>query len=187
MQSITHHLPHADWCLDMSNVYLGMQCHPCFLYSSFIAVHGDVSYRLSFWPSQVRCPSCVPSQLLAHPQPIHWMGVGREQRVSGGKKSKSWCSASTGQQLPKHCSVINTVLTTNPKYSTIWAAIKKANSWPVQIKIFNLIFFFSIKNHSQRAILWEKSSFSSGLIIVVHIRNHSVFLPVHFKLLLSFG
>lgn len=68
------------------------------------------------------CPSCVPS--LVQPQPVHWVG-------QCGKRG-SFNTASTVQQWPRHWCVINSVLTRNPKYNAILAAVKKVNSIPTR-------------------------------------------------------
>jgi len=36
--------------------------------TAFIAEHDTIRYGMSLWSVGVSCPSCVPSQLLAHPQ-----------------------------------------------------------------------------------------------------------------------
>jgi len=58
--------------------------------------------------------SCPPPALLIGSQ-----GAGRL------RDRKSWCCARTVQQQPKHCCIINTILTTNTKHSTTLAVVQK--------------------------------------------------------------
>lgn len=80
---------------------------------SSIAMCGALWYKISLWPIQVSCPSCVSSQLLP---------AGAEL-----KRKPRYC-ANTIQQEPKHGCVISTVLVPNPKHSTVQSATKKVNS-----------------------------------------------------------
>lgn len=81
------------------------------------------------WSVGVSYPVCVPSHILAHPQPSHWGGsVGRVGR------KQPWSCTSTAQQQPKHRHVFNIVLATYPKHSTVITAVKKVNLIPGQIQ-----------------------------------------------------
>jgi len=45
------------------------------------ADHDVIWYGISLWLAGVSCPSCVPSQLLVHPQPtLWWSGVRSRKR-----------------------------------------------------------------------------------------------------------
>lgn len=81
-------------------------------------------YGISLWSVRGSCPSCVPSQTLAHPQPACWWGSVRNR--------KPWGYASTVQQYPKHRCVFNAVLITNLKHGTMWATMKKIKSIPTR-------------------------------------------------------
>jgi len=102
---------------------------------------------LTLWPIWISCPGYVPSQLLAHP--VYLLGV-REGRSAEWQKE-------TALMLCKHCSTvakilwlsINTILVTNSKHSTMWAAMKKINSI---LASTHTGYFFSTKNRKQREI-----------------------------------
>lgn len=68
------------------------------------------------------------SQLCPLPFPYLPQPTSLEDSV---RKRESLDTVSTVQQLPKQC-VVNPVLVTNPKDSIIGAAMRKANSIPVQ-------------------------------------------------------
>ncbi|KAK4823616.1 hypothetical protein QYF61_004219 [Mycteria americana] len=38
---------------------------------------------ITLWSAEVRCPGCVPSQRLAHPQPARWRGSLRSRKALG--------------------------------------------------------------------------------------------------------
>lgn len=68
--------------------------HLPFLFSwTFIADQNVIWYGTSLWSVRVRCPSCVPSQTLAHPQPTCCGGKSE-------KKKKPPCCASAAQWQP---------------------------------------------------------------------------------------
>jgi len=70
--------------------------HPlCLLLSLsfFFAEHDVTWYGILLGSVQVSCPSSVPSQSLAHPQPTHW---GKQDRA-GHEKEKSLMPCSTIQ------------------------------------------------------------------------------------------
>lgn len=90
-----------------------------FPYPSFVAEHDVVWYGLTFWPGGAICPYCVSFQPLAHPQTT--LGGDRV-----GKKKPGCCTSTLQQQL-KQCCVINTLLATDLKHSTMQTAIKKVN------------------------------------------------------------
>lgn len=73
-----------------------------------------------FWPVWASCTSCVPSQMLAHPQPTVWWRLTKELR-------KFWVM----QELllnSQNFGVTHSVLATNPKHCTTRAPMKKMNS-----------------------------------------------------------
>jgi len=45
-----------------------------------IAQHEVIWYGIRLWSITVSCPSCVPSQLLLHPQPTRWWVSVRNRR-----------------------------------------------------------------------------------------------------------
>lgn len=69
--------------------------------SCFIARYDITGNGLSSWSIQTGCPGCVTFQL------------------------RPWHCVSTAQQYLNHWCVSNTVLVTNLKHSTIWAARRK--------------------------------------------------------------
>lgn len=73
-------------------------------------------------------PGCVPYQLLAHPLTLE----GHHE-----KEKRPWCYVSSAQRC-----VINIVLITYTKYSTMRTTMKKVNSIPVKISIL----FLKIEN-----------------------------------------
>lgn len=80
----------------------------------FMAEHDVRWCGISLWSVGFSCPSCVPWQPLACPQPTHW---------AQGSTEKDLICASTVQ--PKHQHVTNAVSATNPKRSNTWAAVMK--------------------------------------------------------------
>lgn len=53
-----------------------------FLCLSFYFCTYNTQYRISIWPIWVGCPTCVPTQPLAHFQPTHWAGrVGKKKAL----------------------------------------------------------------------------------------------------------
>lgn len=72
----------------------------------------------------VRCPSCVRSQPLVHPQSTHWWG--------GARSRKSLACVTSAQQYRKHPCPVNTVYSTNLNYNLILASMKKINSIPAK-------------------------------------------------------
>ena len=71
----------------MGNGYLGrqmpsLQMSPPFLLlpPALYAEHDVIWYGISLWSVGVSSPSCVPSQLLVHPQPTHWWGGVRSRK-----------------------------------------------------------------------------------------------------------
>jgi len=40
----------------------------------FMAEYDVIWNEIAFWSAEVSCPSCVPFQLLVHPQPTRWQG-----------------------------------------------------------------------------------------------------------------
>lgn len=81
-------------------------------------------YGISLWVVGISCLSCVPSQILSHPQPASWRGGGRQS----GKESQLWHCVSTAQQWAQQWCVISTAVSTNPKHSTTQR--KLTSSWP---------------------------------------------------------
>lgn len=73
----------------------------------------------------IGCPSCVPSQLLVHPQENHCWG--------SASSIKHLDTASTARQWPKHPCVTNAILITDPKHTTTQASTKKSNSVPARL------------------------------------------------------
>lgn len=71
--------------------------------------------------AQMSCPSCVPSECLAHPQPTHCRAEWEWEKALMLCKHKP---------VVKTLCVISTVLATNPKHSTVQAALKKVDSLP---------------------------------------------------------
>lgn len=70
--------------------------HLPFLFSwTLIADQNVIWYGTSLWSVRVSCPSCVPSQPLAHSQTTCCGGKSEKKRK---KKRKPPCSASTAQQ-----------------------------------------------------------------------------------------
>lgn len=91
---------------------LSLVCLACF------AKHGIICHRISLGYAWISCTiGCVPSQLLAHPWPAHYVWQSWEK----GKALilHKYCSA-TAQTM-----VLLTLLVTNPKHSTIQPAVKK--------------------------------------------------------------
>lgn len=74
---------------------------------SLIVEHNIVWHRVPLWFTGVNCPKCITSWSLAHP------------------------SLLTAEQREKQ--IHNKPI--NPKYSTMWPAMKKFNSFPVHIQI----------------------------------------------------
>jgi len=92
---------------------------------AFTAGHDVIPYGMSLRPAGVSCPGHVPSQPPVHPSPL----TGRATGEAG--KSLMLCKHCS-QQLTHPCVVIETVLVTSPKHSTIQAAMKKINSVPAK-------------------------------------------------------
>lgn len=112
----------------MSSGYPGRQ-NP----SNFIAEHGDIWYGICIWPICISYSYCILSQLLALSHSYLLEGWTVFSRV---RKRNPWCSTSTFQQLLWHWCVINTVLATNTKPGTLWAAMRKVNSIPARPRTY---------------------------------------------------
>jgi len=75
-------LHHVQWLLQKTNTVTLKT--PSFLLPQFyIAEHDVIRYGISLWSARVSCPSCVPSQVLVHPQPTRWWGGARSRRDLG--------------------------------------------------------------------------------------------------------
>lgn len=88
------------------------------------------------YPWNIRWGSCVPSQLLVHPQtPCCGGGWGAEKSLA----------------LSKNCSVIikhqcaNIILTSNPKYGTVPVTRSRNNSIPAKIRAVVSLFLYPNK------------------------------------------
>lgn len=117
-----HHLPEVDLCPPSPSV--------------FVAEHDVVWLEYpfgQFWPTVLTASSASFLPPLAYLL---------EQAEWG--KIKPWCCASNAQQKPKYWCVISTVLATNPKQSTIWAAMKKVTSIPARPSTVRKQYFLNL-------------------------------------------
>lgn len=101
-----------------SSGHPGSQLFSFFLHPIYTAEHDITWHGTSLWSAWVGCPSCVPSQPLAYPQPTCW-GVKNRESLDAVQA----CSAIDKTLMHyQHC------FSTNPNHSTICAAMKKVNS-----------------------------------------------------------
>ena len=77
-------------------------------------------YGIPLWLVRVGCPGYAPSQLLVH--------------LLAGRAWETEKSLSATQQQLNHERVINSILTLNPKHSTVPATKKKINSIPAKTR-----------------------------------------------------
>lgn len=94
---------------------------PFSLYSSFY--HSAWCYMI--WNSPLASSSWLSWPC---PIPISCLSTAYLLWEQSRKKRKPWPCARSVQQQPKHWCVINTVLATNLKHSSLWNAIKKVKS-----------------------------------------------------------
>jgi len=74
----------------MHSSYLGRQMPQCqmsspsFFFAQLLLLSMTeldiIGHGISLWSAGVSCSSCVPSQLLVHPQPTHWGGAARRRK-----------------------------------------------------------------------------------------------------------
>ena len=89
---------------------------PPYLYTG----HDVPWYGIPLWLVRVSCPGYAPSQLLVH--------------LLAGRAWETEKSLSATQQQLNHERVINSILTPNPKHSTVPATKKKINSIPAKTR-----------------------------------------------------
>lgn len=114
--------PEVDWCpASLTEMTILERPNHHF----FIVEHGVTWCGISLWSIQLRVVLAVFPLFLVS---ISSLLAGVENENQG----KPWCYASTIQQKLKHRCIINTALAKTPKYSTIWATVKKVNSIPAR-------------------------------------------------------
>lgn len=110
----------------VSDAYLGQAV------SSLITEFGVLWSGLFLWAVGVSCPSCIPSQPLAHS--THWGDkLGKKCGLDALQALLSSCQ-NTGE-LPR-------LFNHRYKTSTIWAAVKEVNSIPLYHGMVNLKIHF---------------------------------------------
>ena len=73
-------LHHVEWLLGKTNAITLIVPPFLLLPQLYIAEHDVIWCGIALWSVEDSCPSCVPSQLLVHPQPTRWWGGVRSRK-----------------------------------------------------------------------------------------------------------